>query len=166
MASELLGLGISAGASIIGQGINAGSQANLNKKNREWNEQQAEKQRLWNEKMYGEQNAWNYEMWQKENEYNTPEAQVQRLRDAGLNPLYYGLDGSSAGDISAAQPLGYERAEIGNQPNPYAGFGEIGSQIAQTALLQAQADKVKSETQAINVKLPFEVDSFSFCHIS
>lgn len=35
------------------------------------------------------QNDWNVEQWNRENEYNTPEAQRQRMLDAGLNPLYY-----------------------------------------------------------------------------
>lgn len=107
---------------------------------------EAKKQRDWSEKMYNEQNAWNYEMWQKENEYNTPLNQVQRLRDAGLNPLYYGLDGSSAGDLTAAQPLGYERANIPNMPNPFDSVTNAITQKAQVELLQAQVAKTTEET--------------------
>lgn len=41
-----------------------------------------------------EQNAFNEEMWNKQNAYNTPQAQKQRLIDAGLNPaLMYGNGG-------------------------------------------------------------------------
>lgn len=114
---------IGGAASILGAGTSAVAQSSLNKKTREFNREEAEKQRLWSEEMYNKQNAWNYQMWKEQNEYNSPVNQVQRMLDAGLNPLYYGLDGSSAGDISAAQPLGYERASIGNQVNPFAGFG-------------------------------------------
>lgn len=126
-----------------------------NKKNREFEREEAEKQRAWNEKMFNETNAWNLEMWNKENEYNTPTAQVQRLRDAGLNPLYYGLDGTgNAGDVGSAQALGYDRASVGNQENPIAGA----LQAAQIAQIQAQTEKTKSETNAIDAKLPFEVE--------
>lgn len=126
-----------------------------NRKNREFEREEAEKEREWNEKMFNETNAWNLEMWNKENEYNTPEAQVQRMRDAGLNPMYYGLDGAgSAGDVGSAQALGYERASVGNQVNPIEGA----LQMAQLAQIQAQTEKTKSETDNIDAKLPFEVE--------
>lgn len=159
VATEVVAAGIGAAGSIIGAGASAAGQANLNKKNREYAEKQAEIQRQWSEKMYNEQNAWNYEMWQKENEYNSPEAQVQRMRDAGLNPLFYGIDGSSAGDLTAAQPLGYQRATAEGQLNPMAGFSDAALKAAQVANVQAQTEKTKSETGAINAKLPFEVDA-------
>lgn len=135
----------SAAAAAIGTGASAAAQSSLNKKTRDFNREEAEKQRLWSEKMYNEQNAWNYEMWLKQNEYNSPAAQVERLREAGLNPLYYGLDGSSAGDISAAQPLGYERAQVGNQVNPISGFEDIAMKVAQIANIQADTAKKNNE---------------------
>lgn len=39
----------------------------------------------------------NVELWNMQNEYNTPFNQMQRLKQAGMNVLYYGLDGNSAG---------------------------------------------------------------------
>ena len=41
----------------------------------------------WNFAMAQEQNAWNLEQWNRENDYNSPSAQLQRLKDAGINPL-------------------------------------------------------------------------------
>ena len=136
---------IGGAASLIGAGTSAAGQSSLNKKTRDFNREEAEKQRLWSEKMYNEQNAWNYEMWMKQNEYNSPEAQVERLRAAGLNPLNYGLDGSSAGDLSAAQPLGYERATVGNQVNPLSGFEDVAMKVAQIANIQADTAKKNNE---------------------
>lgn len=135
----------SAAAAAIGTGASAAAQSSLNKKTREFNREEAEKQRLWSEKMFNEQNAWNYEMWLRQNEYNNPENQLARLRDAGLNPLYYGLDGSSAGDLSAAQPLGYERATVGNQVNPLSGFEDVAMKVAQIANIQADTAKKNNE---------------------
>lgn len=146
------GIGAAAG---IGNAI---AQGNMNRKNREWNEKQAQIQREWNEKMWNETNAWNLEMWNKTNEYNSPEQQVARLRDAGLNPLYYGLDGSSANGLEAGQPLGYERAEAGDQPNPVSAGLNAGIQVAQMANIEADTQKKRSETQNINAKLPYEVE--------
>ena len=46
-------------------------------------------------------NQFNYEMWMRNNEYNSPASQVQRFKDAGLNPaLIYGSSGN-AGNSSA-----------------------------------------------------------------
>ena len=44
--------------------------------------------------------AYNWEMWNRTNEYNDPSAQMQRLKDAGLNP-YTMMDGGDAGTASA-----------------------------------------------------------------
>lgn len=44
----------------------------------------------------------NIQLWNMQNEYNTPAAQMQRLKDAGLNPnLAYGTANTTAGSISA-----------------------------------------------------------------
>lgn len=136
-----------AGAAIIGSGINAAGQAKLNKKTMKFNAEQAEIQRKWSEAMADKQNAWNYERWLEQNEYNSPTAQYQRLRDAGLNPLFYGLDGTgNAGELTAAQPLGYERANMGNMPNPGAAFADTAMQVAQIANIQADTAKKGQET--------------------
>lgn len=61
------------------------------------------------------QNKWNLEQWNRENEYNSPVSQMQRYREAGLNPaLIYGSSGNSgnatgsprAADISYTPPTG------------------------------------------------------------
>ena len=121
---------IGAGANLIGSAVSGIGQATMNRRQMAFNAEQAQLQRDWSEQMYNNQNAWNYKMWNEQNAYNTPEAQVQRLRDAGLNPLYYGLDGSSAGSAQpAAQPLGYERAQVGALGNPLASANDIGLRL-------------------------------------
>lgn len=70
-----------AAAQVGAMGLNAGLGA--------WNNSQ-------NIGMQRETNALNYEMWQKEMDYNRPVNQVERLKEAGLNPaLMYGT-GSGA----------------------------------------------------------------------
>ena len=39
-----------------------------------------------NERMQHEQNKWNLEQWNRNNAYNSPAAQMQRFKAAGLNP--------------------------------------------------------------------------------
>lgn len=76
IAAPIVAAGISAGTSIF----NAISQGSMNRKSRKWNE-----------KMYGLQRQHALEDYATQNRYNTPAAQMQRYKDAGLNPhLIYG----------------------------------------------------------------------------
>lgn len=145
MAAEWIGPAISGTAALLGTGASAIATGNLNKKNRAWQEQQAKEQREWSEGMWNAQNAWNEEMWNKENAYNSPEQQVERLREAGLNPLNYGLDGNSTSGPEAAQALGYERASTPTYANPFEGFEDIAMKVAQIANIQADTAKKNNE---------------------
>ncbi|WP_337784638.1 hypothetical protein [Prevotella sp.] len=47
-----------------------------------------------NERMMQKQMDYNTDMWNKQNSYNTPSAQVQRLKEAGLNPSMASASGN------------------------------------------------------------------------
>lgn len=126
---------------------------------RKFDERMAHEQQAWNEQMMDKQNDWSLNMWNKTNEYNSPTAQLQRLQDAGLNPLFYGLDGQTANGMQSAQALGYERASSKNFENPLSAGLAGALQTAQIANIQAQTQKTKTETQYVNAKLPYEIDS-------
>lgn len=82
---------IGAGSSLFTEGMNAFLTSQNNRK-----------QRQWNEKMYAQQRIDSLADWDRQNEYNSPRAQMQRLRDANLNPnLVYG-NGSAT--EAASQP--------------------------------------------------------------
>ena len=49
------------------------------------------------------QNDFNLEMWNKNNEYNSPQAQMQRFKDAGLNPNLIYSQGSAG--LSSSPPV-------------------------------------------------------------
>lgn len=88
---SLLNTVVSSAAGLVGQGINAWSQGSMNKKTRKFSES-----------MYDKQRKDNLSDWERQNAYNSPAAQMQRLKDAGLNPnLVYG---KGADNISA--PVG------------------------------------------------------------
>lgn len=129
--------------------------ANLDRTNRKFAQEEAEKQRAWNEEMWNKTNAWNYEMWKETNAYNSPTEQVNRLRDAGLNPLFYGLDGSSANAFQASQPLGYERADYASTINPAQVGAEVYNQSIAVAkdlqLKNAQIDKLQEDTKSVSL---------------
>lgn len=46
-------------------------------------------------------NEFNREMWNANNAYNTPAAQLQRYREAGLNPIFASMGNSTAQQISS-----------------------------------------------------------------
>lgn len=63
-------------AQLAGAGANAYAQGKQNKKTRKWNE-----------KMYAQQYADNLKNWHLQNDYNKPINQINRLKEAGLNPM-------------------------------------------------------------------------------
>lgn len=123
------------------QGRDRDDQNNFNLM-QQWNQQ------AWNEKMWDKQKAWSKQMWHLQNEYNSPQAQMQRFEQAGLNPkLMYGR-GSSGQATPVQQPdiKGYTRAEAANVTRGFDAFGDyqrMSNIRAQTSNLQAQTDLAK-----------------------
>lgn len=129
---------IAGGAQLAGQGINALTQGNLNKKTRQFNQQ-----------MYNQQRQHSLQDWTMQNEYNSPAAQMQRLKMAGLNPnLVYG---KGADNVS-----GTVRSADAGSWNPQAPKFELGaaaqsglSAYYNTQLQQAQIDNLKSQNTVL-----------------
>lgn len=67
------------------------------------------------------QNEYNLEMWNKQNEYNSPEATMQRLVEAGINPRAYQQIGQFA---NASQPHQAERPDYESPMGKLAKFAE------------------------------------------
>lgn len=108
----VLSAAISAGSSLISSVAGTSASANLNGRNRRWQEKMADIQ-------YQRQN----ELLDKQNAYNDPSAARQRLEDAGFNAsLLYGNDGnmqSSSGTASMANTpqtfdYGAQISQLGN----------------------------------------------------
>lgn len=80
--------------------------------------QQNYKSRKFSREMYDRTRSDNLEFWNMTNEYNTPQAQMKRFQEAGLNPnLIYGQGNSgSAGSIPTpdVQSAQFRVPEIGN----------------------------------------------------
>lgn len=83
------GIGAAAGA-LLGTGADLYAKAKMNKKTRQWNE-----------KMYGIQRQDALADWQLQNQYNSPAAQMERLKEAGLSPML--VYGGGANQVS--QPV-------------------------------------------------------------
>lgn len=128
---------IAALASTASSGANVVSDLWANKKNRDFSRE-----------MYQLTRKDNLEFWNMQNEYNSPQAQMQRFQDAGLNPnLIYG----QAGDNSAAniptpdvQPVNYRAPRVDKPDLVSAMLAHADLQIK-----QAQARNLNEQTEVI-----------------
>lgn len=129
---------ISGGAQILGSTIDAFATGNMNKKNRRWAEN-----------MYERQQADRLAAWNLQNEYDSPAAQMQRFKDAGLNPaLIYGQQNTSS-------PLTTSDIQKPDTETPKYGAGIAAGalttidQIYNLEMKQAQTDNVKLQADIL-----------------
>lgn len=86
------------------------------------------------------------EMWNRQNEYNRPEAQMDRLKAAGLNPnLVYG-SGSVAGNTSGQMPK-YNAPKMEYKYSPLDVSQMIGA-YQDFAIKQAQTDLLRQHVRS------------------
>ncbi len=90
-------------------------------------------------------NAQNIKFWNMQNAYNTPSAQMQRFKDAGLNPnLIYGKGTpGNAEQITGAKAPDYE---MDNPLSDITNFADIKSKDAQKNNLNANTANVSMDT--------------------
>ena len=142
-----LPLGITSFDASFKYGVSEDTKA-TNKANKEMNAQNNQTQiDLWNQ-----QKEYDYKMWQENNAYNTPSAQVERLRAAGINPalalsnISSGESRSTAGGQSTPQttPATFENPanEVNMKVQNLALIGkqlsDISKQYEETRSLQMQ----------------------------
>lgn len=150
-AQGLAGAGASSLISGITSIFNHQSQKRENERNRDFMRE-----------MYDKQVENNIKMWNMQNDYDLPKNQIERLRQAGINPdLYYG--GSSvpaSSPISSASPSGsssgYQAYNFG-QYDPLT-TAQIGLIKAQTRNLDADSDKKNSEKIILDIDAQTLVD--------
>lgn len=136
----------STGASLYGTWQN---NRNIDKQLQAQKEENA-KNRKYNLKLAELQNTWNRQQWQMENAYNSPAAQMERMKQAGLNPdMMYG--GGLEGNLSAASPE--MTSGVGSSPMSWSALGSkktIGDTILQAKQLEmmdAQVKNVEADTR-------------------
>ena len=117
-----------AGASVVGTAGGYFAQRQANKANIAMQQKQLD---------------WNKNMWHMQNEYNSPEAQMQRFREAGLNThLMYGQgqSGNAQGPAEGVAPPNI-------QPTlPAQGGGEAISNYIKLKTVDAQVENIKADT--------------------
>lgn len=125
---------IAAGASLIGTGANVASTGRQNKKSRQFTRE-----------MYERQQADQLKFWETQNAYNTPEQQMERYRQAGLNPnLIYGQGNS--GNASPIPTPDIQKPEF--RVPDFGGIAQAGNSIANYLdyeIKQAQVDNLRAD---------------------
>lgn len=142
--------------SIFSGWIGKKSQDNTNKTNlqiaRETNQANRENQEY--------QNQWNLNMWNTQNEYNNPSQQRSRLENAGLNPIFFGLDGTgNAGALQSAPFTAVNGAPMENSGQ----FLQQGILNATNTMLDAQykkamIDNLKEKTRGDKIENDYNVE--------
>lgn len=133
---------IAGGANVLGSAINAGSSAYQNAKSRQFAVQ-----------MYDRQTQDAIRFWNMQNEYNSPTAQMQRYKDAGLNPnLIYGQRGGNAGNAAVPPKTGEIKAARFETPrygDLLTGIVPVMSQLYDLETKKAQVDNLKAQNSVL-----------------
>lgn len=176
---------IGGGAGLLDGVFRTAGQNRQNKANRElaeqqaqWNRENMQMENQFNVDMFNRTNEWNLEHWNRVNEYNSPQEQMARLAEAGLNPhLIYGSKpqgaAGTAGPLSAQQQSSasvkpYTRAEARNIFEGFDTFSEILNNAQKSILINTQEQQIESIKQDIalkateNVKKTAETDRLLF----
>ncbi len=125
---------IGAGASLVGGLFGRKSVKSENEKSRQWSLDQ-----------YNRQKTDNLDFWRQNNEYNSPQAQMKRLQEAGLNPaMIYGS--SPSGAAGSSQQLTAPSAQTPQfKPQDYSDIPKGVSDYFDVETKQAQVDNLKSQ---------------------
>lgn len=146
LVGSVIGAGVS--ASVAKKNVQAQKEANST--NVRLNEENNEKSKELQELAYQQ----NVEQWNRENEYNLPANQMQRFKDAGLNPnLIYSQGSTSASSptmtYSAPRPSqvaapNYQNIDLSGIVNALV---SIPNMIAQSQLLPYQVASAKNQVE-------------------
>lgn len=121
-------------ANLAGQAANIGSTLYQNSQSKKWAQEQ-----------YQQQRADAITDWNRQNEYNSPQAQMERYRKAGLNPnLIYGGGNTSAGNAVQVQQANMQRPEF---QAPQIDATGVLTSYYDTQLKKANLDLIKTQTE-------------------
>lgn len=135
-----IGALVSAGSNVAGNALNSLGQIYQNRRSEKFSRE-----------MFAQQDAINLRNWNMQNEYNSPQSQMKRYQEAGLNPhLIYGQGNSgNAGAVPTpdVQPLQYRSPDWGNALK-LDGLGYVNA-IYDLDIKQAQIDNMKAQNTVI-----------------
>lgn len=92
-----------------------------------------------------------YQMWQKNNEYNTPEAQKQRLIDAGYNPNMF----EASSNVSSAPAQTVDMPEMHAPQLDNTAGGRVFQNYMQSLMQKQQIAGMKADIQKSNAEADY-----------
>jgi hypothetical protein len=142
--SVIPGVGTAIGA-IGGAAISAIGNFFGNKSNQKASDRLFEKQAQFSREERIAQQKWIEEMYARNNAYNTPAAQMERYKAAGLNPdlIYSQGDSGNASFPEAPSQAATPTASV----IPKNTYGDTAAIVAQTGLMTAQAKALESQAK-------------------
>lgn len=99
-----------------------------------------------------EQMQWQEKMWNKQNEYNTPSAQMERFRAAGINP-YMAMTNMQSGN-SSTLPAVSSPPQV--HPEDYSFVGDTLGRAADIAMKKEQVSGLQMDNKAKAIGLLHE----------
>ena len=128
-----------------------------------FNANQSAINRSFQREMYQRQYDDAIKFWQMQNEYNLPSAQVQRIKDSGLNAALLYSNGAPQNVATAApaqpqKPSGAQTSAAFSNPLDLAQYALLDAQREKMA---AETDKLKSETDWQKIENQFSRDTFN-----
>lgn len=143
LKQDMFGIGTAVG-SIVGSVVGAESSKNAQRRQYEMDQN-----------LMNQQFNQNVDMWNMQNAYNSPSAQMERMRKAGLNPamMYGGKSGGQSGNAGAIAPVTPQRTQARNHGQAamqgMMQFQDIKLKQAQTDNVNAQTEKNQEQSQLI-----------------
>lgn len=140
---QIVAAGIAAAASIAGLVANKRAQKRQNEENR---------------RLVELQNQQNVDLWNKQNEYNSPKAQMERYKEAGLNPYLAQTNAGMAGSPPTMQApeqsyKGYVDESLQAGMNLLNGIMSMQAQSESIRKIQADRNLVEKRTEVENERL-------------
>lgn len=120
--------------------------------NRKFNEREAQKNREFQTAEREASQQFNLDMWNMNNEYNSFSAQAERAREAGFSPESI-LGNQSSSQPVTTTPQAGAQASFTSQMSPV--LSGLVKQMSEIDLINAEKDKVKSETKGQNLENDF-----------
>lgn len=133
----------------------------------EMNERLTRESNAMNSSIAQENRDWQEKMWNKTNEYNSPEAQMSRLKAAGLNPvLAYGSLGDAKAVSAGSPPSAHMEAAHMEAPrlefeNPVALYQQVRNMDSLNVLRNKEIEKVKAEADSQTAKAKYDIWSYN-----
>ena len=156
-ASSAVSSGLSVAGGLFGKKKAYKYNSKLQEEQFENNKELAEMQNKWNRENAEYVYQKDLEQWNRENEYNSPAAQMQRYKEAGLNPnLIYGQSNTAASSpsMSTTDAAGYPMSGgsgVGDNmpsitiPNFYKEYMDLKTQKMQQDSIQQNIDLQKAQ---------------------